>query len=90
MAVSDPDPEAAERGGKEHGRKIRREEHVGPDLGQSPPRQGRQSETADGKASAESGEGWEIPCQPRLNSSINFVIGIVTSRDQRIQNKAEV
>src|ERR1700692_841541 len=21
-----------------------------------------------------SGEGWEIPCQPRLNSSINFII----------------
>jgi len=36
-----------------------------------------------------SGEGWEIPCQPRLNSSINFVIGFVTSRDQRIQNKAD-
>src|ERR1700712_2074491 len=36
-----------------------------------------------------SGEGWEIPCQPCLNSSINFVIGIVTSRDQRIQNKAD-
>jgi hypothetical protein len=36
-----------------------------------------------------SGEGWEIPCQPRLNSSINFVIVVVTSRDQRIQNKAE-
>src|SRR5438034_1403660 len=35
-----------------------------------------------------SSEGWEIPCQPCLNSSINFVIGIVTSRDQRIQNKA--
>src|SRR5882724_7902586 len=35
-----------------------------------------------------SGDGWEIPCQPCLNSSINFVIGIVTSRDQRIQNKA--
>jgi hypothetical protein len=34
------------------------------------------------------GEGWEIPCQPCLNSSINFAIGIVTSRDQRIQNKA--
>jgi hypothetical protein len=34
------------------------------------------------------GEGWEIPCQPCLNSSINFVIGVVTSRDQRIQNKA--
>jgi hypothetical protein len=34
-------------------------------------------------------EGWEIPCQPCLNSSINFVIGIVTSRDQRIQNKAD-
>src|SRR5438445_9713284 len=36
-----------------------------------------------------SGEGWEIPCQPCLNSLINFVIGIVTSRDQRIQNKAK-
>src|SRR5207237_4019496 len=36
-----------------------------------------------------SSEGWEIPCQPRLNSSINFIIGLVTSCDQRIQNKAE-
>src|SRR6185312_5594373 len=36
-----------------------------------------------------SSEGWEIPCQPRRNSSINFFIGIVTSRDQRIQNMAE-
>jgi hypothetical protein len=36
-----------------------------------------------------SSEGWEIPCQPCLNSSINFFIGIVTSRDQRIQNMAE-
>src|SRR4051812_27582072 len=36
-----------------------------------------------------SAEGWEIPCQPCLNSSINFVIGIITSRDQRIQNKAD-
>jgi hypothetical protein len=35
------------------------------------------------------GEGWEIPCQPRLNSSINFFIVVVTSRDQRIQNKAK-
>jgi NAD(P)-dependent dehydrogenase (short-subunit alcohol dehydrogenase family) len=35
------------------------------------------------------GEGWEIPCQPCLNSSINFVIVVVISRDQRIQNKAE-
>src|SRR6187551_2407343 len=33
-------------------------------------------------------EGWEIPCQPYLNSSINFVIAFVTSRDQLIQNKA--
>jgi hypothetical protein len=36
-----------------------------------------------------SGVGWEIPCQPRLNSSINFPMDIVTSRDQLIQNKAE-
>ncbi|MBW8854091.1 MAG: hypothetical protein JF604_07140 [Bradyrhizobium sp.] len=36
-----------------------------------------------------SSDGWEIPCQPCLNSSINFFIGIVTSRDQRIQNMAE-
>ena len=36
-----------------------------------------------------SSEGWEIPCQPCRNSSINFFIGIVTSRDQRIQNMAE-
>jgi hypothetical protein len=35
------------------------------------------------------GEGWEMPCQPLLNSSINFFIGPVTSRDQRIQNKAD-
>ena len=35
----DPDPEAADGGGKEHGRKIGREEHVGADLGQAPPRQ---------------------------------------------------
>jgi hypothetical protein len=36
-----------------------------------------------------SSEGWEIPCQLFLNSSINFFIGFVTSRDQRIQNMAE-
>src|ERR1700710_674454 len=41
------------------------------------------------KPALKSGEGWEIPCQPRLNSSINFVIVVVTSRDQRIQNKAD-
>src|ERR1700737_3093539 len=40
------------------------------------------------KPTLKSGEGWEIPCQPLLNSSINFVMGVVTSRDQRIQNKA--
>jgi hypothetical protein len=40
------------------------------------------------KPMLKSGEGWEIPCQPFLNSSINFVMGVVTSRDQRIQNKA--
>jgi hypothetical protein len=33
-------------------------------------------------------EGWEIPRQPRLNSSINFTMGSVTSRDQQIQNMA--
>src|SRR4051812_42088120 len=41
------------------------------------------------KPAVKSGEGWEIPCQPCLNSSINFVIVIVTSRDPRIQNKAK-
>src|SRR3954454_23465457 len=41
------------------------------------------------KPALKNGEGWEIPCQPCLNSSINFIIGIVTSRDQRIQNKAD-
>ena len=41
------------------------------------------------KAVLNSGEGWEIPCQPRRNSSINFFIGVVTSRDQQIQNMAE-
>ena len=41
------------------------------------------------KPALKSSEGWEIPCQPRLNSSINFAIVVVTSRDQRIQNKAE-
>src|SRR6202163_4606194 len=40
------------------------------------------------KPMLKSGEGWEIPCQPFLNSSINFIMGVVTSRDQRIQNKA--
>src|SRR5438309_6517346 len=29
-----------------------------------------------------------MPCQPRLNSSISFFMGGVTSRDPRIQNKA--
>jgi hypothetical protein len=33
-------------------------------------------------------EGWEIPRQPRLNWSINFTMGSVTSRDQQIQNMA--
>src|SRR5260221_2335501 len=41
------------------------------------------------KPTLKSGAGWEIPCQPCLNSSINFVIVVVTSRDQRIQNKAD-
>ena len=44
------------------------------------------------KPTASSSEGWVNPCQPRLNSSINFASifpGIVTSRDQRIQNMAE-
>src|ERR1700712_4270660 len=41
------------------------------------------------KPALKSGEGWEIPCQPCLNSSINFAIVVVTSCDQRIQNKAE-
>jgi NAD(P)-dependent dehydrogenase (short-subunit alcohol dehydrogenase family) len=41
------------------------------------------------KPAVKNGEGWEIPCQPCLNSSINFVIVVVISRDQRIQNKAE-
>src|SRR5258705_9753119 len=41
------------------------------------------------KTVLKSSEGWEIPCQPCLNSSINFFIGVVTSRDQRIQNMAE-
>src|SRR5260370_1758764 len=42
------------------------------------------------KPTLKSGEGWKIPCQPLLNSSINFIMGVVTSRDQRIQNKAEL
>src|SRR4051812_25222833 len=42
------------------------------------------------KPALKSGEGWEIPCQPCLNSSINFAIVVVTSCDQRIQNKAEL
>ena len=44
---------------------------------------------ATAKPVLKSGGGWEIPCQPWRNSSINFVIGIVTSRDPRIQNKAK-
>jgi hypothetical protein len=35
-----------------------------------------------------SGDGWDIPCQIRLNSSINFPMRHATSPDQRIQNKA--
>ena len=30
------------------------------------------------KPMLKSGEGWEIPCQPRRNSSINFVMGHFT------------
>src|ERR1700754_1777103 len=41
------------------------------------------------KTVLKSSEGWEIPCQPCRNSSINFFIGVVTSRDQQIQNMAE-
>ena len=63
-----PGPEAAERGGKEHRRKIWRKEHVGTDLGQSPPRDGCQSQTADGKASAEQrgGLGDSLPAAPEF------------------------
>src|SRR5260370_13831571 len=41
-----PDPEAAECGGKEHGWNIRREANVGPDFGQSPPRPRPPNDTA--------------------------------------------
>src|ERR1700704_2405752 len=58
-------------------------------IGASPPRAAvAKTRQQPAKPVPNSGEGWEIPCQPRLNSSINFIIGPVTSCDQRIQNKA--
>src|ERR1700722_14907681 len=48
-----PDAEAAERGGKEHGRKIRGEKDVRPHQRKRPPRQGRQREAAGRKSNAE-------------------------------------
>src|SRR5437868_6367748 len=36
-----------------------------------------------------SGDGSDIPCQARRNSSINFTIRHITSAEQRIQNKAK-
>ena len=85
----DPDPEAAKRGGEEHGRKIRRKEHVGRICASPQRAMVASARQQAAKPALKSSEGWEMPCQPRLNSSINFVIGIVTSRDQRIQNKAD-
>src|SRR6266404_9256135 len=34
-----------------------------------------------------SGDGSDVPCQPRRNSSINFTMGYITLADWRIQNK---
>src|SRR3982074_3724490 len=33
-----------------------------------------------------SSDGWDIPCQPRRNSSINFTMDHITSGHQRILN----
>src|SRR5205809_4756763 len=35
-----------------------------------------------------SGDGSDVPCQPRRNSSINFIMDYITSADWRIQNKS--
>src|SRR5258707_7893322 len=35
-----------------------------------------------------SGDGSDVPCQPRRNSSINFTMGYITSADRLIQNNA--
>src|SRR5260370_21088613 len=35
-----------------------------------------------------SGDGSDVPCQPRRNSSINFTMGYITSADWLIQNNA--
>src|SRR5260370_35723583 len=35
-----------------------------------------------------SGDGSDVPCQPRRNSSINFTMGYITSADWLIQNDA--
>src|SRR6202007_2378891 len=48
-----PDTEAAERGGKEHCRKIRGEKDVGPHQRKRPSRHGRQREAAGRKSNAE-------------------------------------
>ena len=68
----DSDPEAAERGGKEHGRKIRREEHIGPDQRKTPPRQGRQCEAEAANPMLKSGDGWDdsLASPPKLVDQI--------------------
>ena len=64
----DPDPEAAERGGKEYGRKIRGEEYVRPDQRKAPPRRGRQGHAECCKSDAEKRRwpGYSLPAPPKL------------------------
>ena len=78
----DSEPVTAERSGKDHGRKIRGEEHVRPDQRKAPARRGRQGRQATANPMLKSGEGWEIPCQPSRNSSINFAIGHISRSAQ--------
>ena len=53
---------------KKHGRKIRGEEHVRPQQGESPPHRGRQSEAGRCKSDAERGRGpgRSLPAPPEL------------------------
>ena len=64
----DPDPGAANGGGQEHGREIGREEYVRTDLGNPPPGDCRQDETAarEGRAEKQRGLGNSLPAAPEF------------------------
>ena len=82
------DSKAAERGGKEHGRKIRGEEYVRADHGKAPPRRGRQGEAEGRKSDAEKRRGLRdaLPGQPELVDQFRHAF---TSADRLIYYKAE-